>query len=164
MERLKGKAQSHPQHYLCLLPAAPEPKWLFKWDSNSKKTSFNLNVTFADTSAGHGVTALPRIWWPLEMTFCWVFFLPPLSLSPLFCVLIFVTRRVPRRKLSDASRPLPRLFACVKNTVSSHGRTCEFKGNVNNSAIDGAARLFRMDYARATSGGKKKAAVPPCRL
>lgn len=44
------------------------------------------------------------------------------------------------------------MFACVKKTVSSHGWSCEFKGNVNNSAIDGAARLFRMDYADAFRG------------
>lgn len=41
------------------------------------------------------------------------------------------------------------VFACVKNTVSPHGWRCEFNGNVNNSVIDRAARLFHMDYASA---------------
>lgn len=160
MKRLKGNAQSHPQHSLCLLPAA------LNWSgslngSNSRRLVLILMSHLQTRQRVRSHRAASTMMAPQNDL---LFFSLALSL---FCALIFLTRRVPHRKLSDASRPLPWMFACVKNTVSSHGWTFEFKGNVNNSAIDGAAWLFRMDYTYALGGatltGKKTPVMPTAR-
>lgn len=140
MKRLKGKAQSQPQYYLCLLPAA------LNWSgslngSNSRRLLLILMSHLQTRQRVKSHRAASKIWWPRTMTLCFLlFFFPPLSL---FCVLILLTQLVQHRKLSDASRPLSWTSACV----SSHGWTCDFKGNVNNLATDGAAWLLCTDHA-----------------